>query len=167
VSGPAVAAPQSLVWSVPSLQSLLERKSSEELRDGFTVFTLRSSRSLDPEADAVSLDLTVNDTPVLIEGLPAALQPRGVDPKQSIVLQFGLQISISTGATLGAIASRAGFSSTKAAKRSARRSFWTCATLRCEMSDRARSRPTREPLHGRPATKSRMHKAKGLIGVSS
>jgi hypothetical protein len=87
----AMAASQQRVWSVPSLDSLLARKSANELRDGFTVFTIRSTQKVEVDADAVSLDLAVNDAPVLVEGLPAALQPRSFDPEQPVTLKFGLQ----------------------------------------------------------------------------
>jgi hypothetical protein len=91
VFGTAMAASQQRVWSIPSLDSLLARKSANELRDGFTVFTIQSAQKVDVEADAVSLDLAVKDAPVLIEGLPAALQPHSFDPEQPVTLKFGLQ----------------------------------------------------------------------------
>jgi hypothetical protein len=91
VFGTAAAASQERVWSIPSLDSLLARKSANVLRDGFTIFTIQSAQKLDARADAVSLDLAVNDTPVLVEGLPAALQPYDFDPEQPVKLKFGLQ----------------------------------------------------------------------------
>jgi hypothetical protein len=87
----AIAATDDRVWSIPSLDSLLTRKTANELRDGFTVFTIESAAKLDIEADAVALDLMVNETPALIEGLPAELQPRHFDPNQPLKVEFGLQ----------------------------------------------------------------------------
>ena len=87
----AMATTDDRVWSIPSLDSLLARRAANELRDGFTVFTIEFAAKLGVDADAVALDLTVNDTPVLVEGLPAELQPRHFDPDQPFKVQFGLQ----------------------------------------------------------------------------
>jgi hypothetical protein len=79
------------VWSVPSLESLLERANSRELRDGFTTFTLRSAAGLSVEADGVSLDLAVDDTPVRIGGVPAELQVVPFERGLPFELKFALQ----------------------------------------------------------------------------
>jgi hypothetical protein len=87
----AMAQEPQRVWSVPSVDSLLARRNSSVLRDGFTVFTLQSAQKINLQANAVSLDLSIDDTPVLIEGVPADLQPQSFDPEQPLVLKFGLQ----------------------------------------------------------------------------
>jgi len=87
----AHAEASSNVWSVPSLESLLERRNTRALRDGFTTFTLRSGTSLPVEADGVSIDLAVNDTPVLIGGVPADLNVVPFDRSQPFEVKFALQ----------------------------------------------------------------------------
>jgi TIR domain-containing protein len=79
------------VWSVPSLASLLERRNTRALRDGFTVFSLRSAEAISVDADGVSLDLVVNDTSVLVSGIPADLQITDFDPVRPLELKFALQ----------------------------------------------------------------------------
>jgi TIR domain len=87
----AVAAPGGPVWTVPSLETLTEQKSQDRLRDGFTTFTIEAAADTKIEGDAISLDLRVNDTPILIEGLPADLRRRSLKPDQPLKVTFGLQ----------------------------------------------------------------------------
>jgi TIR domain len=81
----------SRVWSVPSIDSLLERRSTRELRDGFTVFTLRAATGFAVEADGVSVELAVNDTPVLVGGVPANLQISPFERSRPFEHRFALQ----------------------------------------------------------------------------
>jgi TIR domain len=87
----AMAAPAGPVWTVPSLETLAEQKSQDRLRDGFTTFTIEAAADAKIEGDAISLDLRVNDTPILIEGLPADLRRRSLKPDQPLKVTFGLQ----------------------------------------------------------------------------
>ena len=87
----AMAAPAGPVWTVPSLETLAEQKRQDRLRDGFTTFTIEAAADAKIEGDAVSLDLRVNDTPILIEGLPAEFQLRALKPGQPLKVTFGLQ----------------------------------------------------------------------------
>jgi hypothetical protein len=87
----ATAAPASPTWIVPSLETLIEQKDRNQSRDGFTTFTIAAAAGTKIDADAVSLDLRVNDTPILIEGLPADLQPHPLQAGESLKLTFGLQ----------------------------------------------------------------------------
>jgi hypothetical protein len=87
----AAAAPASPTWIVPSLETLTEQKSRNQLRDGFTTFSVAADADTKIDADAVSLDLRVNDTPILIEGLPADLQARSLQAGEPLRLTFGLQ----------------------------------------------------------------------------
>jgi hypothetical protein len=88
---PAMAATPGAAWSVPSLETLVELKDENRLQDGFTVFKIQTLDPIKIDADAVSLDLRVNDTPVLIEGLPADAQRRALRPDQPFELKFALQ----------------------------------------------------------------------------
>ena len=87
----AMAAPAGPVWTVPSLETLAEQKSQNRLRDGFTRFTIEAAPDTKIEGDAISLDLRVNNTPILIEGLPADFQLRSLKPGQPLKVTFGLQ----------------------------------------------------------------------------
>jgi len=87
----AVAAPGGPVWIVPSLETLTDQKARNQLRDGFTTFTIEAAADTKIEGDAISLDLRVNDTPILIEGLPAEFQLRALKPGQPLKVTFGLQ----------------------------------------------------------------------------
>jgi len=78
------------VWTVPSLESLIDERSQNRLKDGFTTFKI-SAEKLNVDADAMSLDLRVDDTPVLIEGLPADMQRRRLNPDAPFAMTFALQ----------------------------------------------------------------------------
>jgi hypothetical protein len=91
--GASQDAPQgaSYVWSVPSLESLLERRNTRDLRDGFTTFTLRSPAGIAADADGIGIDLAVDDTPVLIGGVPVDLRVVPFERGRPFELKFALQ----------------------------------------------------------------------------
>lgn len=87
----ALAAPVGAVWTVPSLETLDDQKAQGRLDDGFTRFSIEAAADTKIDADAFSLDLRVNDTPVLIEGLPADLRRRLLKPDRPLQVTFALQ----------------------------------------------------------------------------
>ena len=151
----------------PRFHSLLARRAANELRDGFTVFTIKSAAKLGVDADAVALDLTVNDTPVLVEGLPAELQPRHFDPDHPSRSNLACKISISKAATQDATGLPVVSLSTRPASRSALRSRSNYRMRRFAMWNGAPSRRIWERSRGRLATMFQIRQTSAPIGGCS
>ena len=87
------------VWIVPSLESLHAADLSDET--GYTRFSVKSVDLPDLDADVIRYEVTVNGTPVRIDGfLPDELS-LPYDPKKGIHIEFGLQNLDFRGANAG------------------------------------------------------------------
>lgn len=97
LGAPALAQPQSAPasvgpkWYVPSLATLESRSERDFAGTGYTMFEIAGPMPREIDADGVALDLEVNDTPVLVDGLPGELRTQSVRPGEDLRLKFALQ----------------------------------------------------------------------------
>ena len=77
-------------WAVPSAETLAAHK--DELKGvGYTLFTVETDALQDPALIGVEVDVHVNGTPVLEDGLAAPLRPVPYDPSRPFRHVFALQ----------------------------------------------------------------------------
>ena len=82
------AAPDTLHWTVPSLEALTDRNVEGV---GYTIFTLETDAFRRSNVRAVEVDLRANNIPVLEDGLTPDLRPVNNDPATRFSHTFALQ----------------------------------------------------------------------------
>jgi hypothetical protein len=80
---------QQLFWVVPSLQSLQESGRSAGV--GYTKFSVKSTKVQQLQANVLRYDISVNRTPVRIDGFSPDELALPYNPEKEIQIDFGLQ----------------------------------------------------------------------------
>jgi hypothetical protein len=77
------------VWAVPSIKTLAQRP--ESASPGYTHFKITSADFKSSAADGFQVNVTVNGTPVLVDGLPSAYRTQQFKPSEPFAYEFALQ----------------------------------------------------------------------------
>lgn len=77
-------------WAVPSVETLIAHQDTMK-GVGYTLFTIETDALREPGTIGVEVDVRVNGTPVLEDGLEAALRPVPHDPTRPLRHRFALQ----------------------------------------------------------------------------